>query len=115
MNISEMSTEKAFECMARMVPYVVEIENDPNVVEAKRKLTDKAGELTNGDFMLDIYPLLMRDHREALCGIVAAMEDKTIDEVKSQPWKETFAAIKAGFTKELFDFFPFAVRLVANA
>ena len=115
MNISEMSTEKAFECMARMVPYVVEIENDPNVAEAKRKLQDKGSELTNGDFMLDIYPLLMRDHSEALCGIVAAMSDKTVDEVRTQPWKETFAAIKAGFTKELFDFFPFAMRLVANA
>ena len=115
MTISDMSTEKAFECMARMVPYVVEIENDPNVAEAKRRLQDKGGDLTNGDFMQDIYPLLMRDHRHALCGIVAAMEDKTIDEVKAQPWKETFTAIKAGFTKELFDFFPFALRLVVNA
>ena len=114
MNISDMSTEKAFECMARMVPYVVEIENDPNVAEAKRKLRDKSGDITNGDFMLDIYPLLMRDHQEALCGIIAAMSNKTVDEVKAQPWKESFAAIKAGFTKEFFDFFPFAVRLVAS-
>ena len=115
MKLSDMSTEKAFECMARMVPYVVEIENDPAIAEAKRKMTEKSGEVTNGDFMLEIYPLLMRDHLDALCGIIAAMEGKTAGEVKAQPYKETFAAIKAGFTKELFDFFPFAVRLVANA
>ena len=114
MKLSKMSTDKAFECMARMVPHVVEIVSDPNVAEAKKRLTDKGSELTNGDFMLEIYPLLMRDHHGALCGIVAAMEGKTPEEVMAQPYTETFAAIKAGFTKELFDFFPFAMRLVAG-
>ena len=114
MNISQMSTEKAFECMVRMVPYVVEIMSDPAVAEAKAKLKEKDGELTGGDFMLAMYPLLMRDHAEALCGIVAAMSEKTPDEVKAQPLGETLAALGAGITKELFDFFPFAVRLVAS-
>ena len=115
MKLSEMNTEKAFACMARMVPYVAEIMGDPNVAEAKRKLGEKAGELTNGDFMAAIYPLLMRDHGEALCGIVAAMDDRTVEEVKAQPYKKTLAAIRADFTRELFDFFPFAVRLVRSA
>lgn len=115
MKLSEMNTEKAFECMARMTPYVAQIMSDPAVAEAKRKLHDKGGELTNGDVMLGLYPLLMRDHSEALCGIVAAMEGRTLDEVKAQPYKKTFAAIRAGFTQELFDFFPFAVRLVLSA
>ena len=111
MKLSDMTTEKAFACMARMVPHVAEIVGDPAVTEAKRKLHDKAGELTNGDFMLAIYPLLMRDHCEAVCGIVAAMSEKTVEEVKAQPFEETLAAIREGFTEELFSFFPFAVRL----
>lgn len=114
MNISEMNTEQAFECMVRLVPYVTEIEGDAQIVEMKKKMREKGEALTNADFMAAIYPLLMRDHRDAVFGIVAAMTEKTVEEVKTQPYKETFAAIKAGFTKELFDFFPFAVRLVAN-
>ena len=111
MKLSDMTTEKAFACMARMVPHVAEIVGDPAVAEAKRKLHDKAGELTNGDFMLAIYPLLMHDHCEAVCGIVAAMSEKTLEEVKARPYKKTLAAIMTGFAEDFFDFLPVAVRL----
>ena len=114
MSISQMSTDKAFECMARMVPYVVEILGDPKLAEVKKRFDEKGDELTNGDFMLEAYPLLLRDHREALYGIVAAMSDKSMAEVKDQSFAETFNIIREGFTKELFDFFPFARRLAAN-
>lgn len=114
MKISQMPTEKAFECMARMVPYVVKIEKDEKVIAARRALQEKKGEVTGGDFMLSIYPILLLEHGDALCGIVAAMSGKTPEQVAKQPLEETFAAIREGFTRELFDFFPFAVRLVAS-
>ena len=114
MKLSDMTTEKAFACMARMVPHVAQIMSDPAVAEAKQKLIAMDDELTGGDVMLAIYPLLMRDHCEAVCGIVAALSDKTLEEVKAQPFEETLAAIREGFTEELFSFFPFAVRLVRS-
>lgn len=115
MDISEMPTERAFECMARMAPYVAEIAGDARLAEAKRALREKEGGATNGDFMAAIYPLLMREHREAVCGIAAALSGRSVAEVKAQPYRETFEAMQAGFTGELFDFFPFAVRLAARA
>lgn len=114
MSISQMSTDKAFECMARMVPYVVEIAGDPKLVEAKKELAEKGGELAYSDFMLAVYPMLLCEHKDALYGIVAAMSDKTVDEVKRQPSGETFSVMRENSTKELFDFFPFAVRLAGN-
>lgn len=115
MNISDMPTERAFECMARMAPCLAEIAGDPKIAEAKRALREKDGAPTYADFMQAVFPLLMREHRDAVCGIVAAMTEKTVEEVRTQPYKETFAAIGEGFTKELFDFFPFALRLAASA
>ena len=111
MKLSEMNTEKAFACMAHMVPYVAEIVGDPNVAEAKKKLIDRGDELTGADAIQIIYPALMRDHSEALCGIVAAMEDRTVEEVKAQPLEETLTAIRAGVAEDFFDFLPVATQL----
>ena len=115
MKISEMSTERAFECMARMAPHVAQIIGDEKIVEQRDKLLKKNNRITNAEFMQAICPLMLKEHNDALCAIVAALSDKTADEVKAQPWSETFEEIKDGFTRELFDFFPFAVRLVLSA
>ena len=111
MKIYEMSTERALECMTKIVPHMVEIVSDPQVAEVKKMLLEKGAQATNSDVMEAIYPLLMDKHRDAVCGMIAAMSDKTVDEVKKQPWQESFAQIKAGFANELFDVFPYAVRL----
>ena len=113
MKISQMPTEQAFECMVRMVPHVAAIASDEKIIAARRSLREKDG-ATAADFMLSVYPILLGEHADALCGIVSAMSGKTEEQVRAQPLEETFAAIREGFTKELLDFFPFAVRLVAS-
>ena len=72
MRISEMTTEQAFECMARMVPYVTEIERDQEVVNVKEKLREAAkqedGDLTTGDVIEATMPLILEKHRNAFFG-----------------------------------------------
>ena len=119
MRISEMTTEQAFECMARMVPYVTEIERDQEVVNVKEKLREAAkqedGDLTTGDVIEAAMPLILGKHRNAFFGILGALEGKKPEEIAKQPYAQTVAAVKADLTKEFFDFLPSAARLVSNA
>lgn len=112
----EMDTEKAFECMAKLVPYVTEIERDAEVIEAKKRLTDPNNtETRNSDVMEAVLPLMLQKHREAVFAIVGIVMDKTAEEVSKQPWKVTLGVLKSGAMNDLYDFFPFAVQLVAHA
>lgn len=114
MNISEMNTDKAFECMARMVPYVAEIERDPEIAAAKEALREK-GDVSTGDVIEAVMPMMLGKHQKAMFGILGALEDKTPEEIAQQPYAATIAAIKGDMTKDFFDFLPFAYRLVLNA
>ena len=127
MKISEMNTGRAFECMARMAPHVVEIMSDPQLAKAKQRImsardgaSNEAGAagatgMTAGDLMTAVYPLLMDTHREAMLNIAAALGGKTLEEVREQPLGETMELMREGFTGELFDMFPIVMRMVLSA
>lgn len=116
MRISDMTTEQAFACMARMVPHVAEIERDEELAAAKEALRHKGGDnVTTGDVIDAVMPLMLGKHKQAVFGILGALEDKQVKEIAGQPYAATIAAVKADMTKEFFDFLPFVYRLVLNA
>ena len=105
MRISEMSTERAFACMARMVPYAagglcaqpVSRERGGESRLPREAVTARAAAL------LGIEPGSAGGHSPVL-GIVAALSGKTLDEVRAQPLGETMAVIRTDFDGELFRF-----------
>lgn len=116
MKIREMPTDRAFECMARMVPFFTEIGRDPKVVEAKRKLIDIGkDDATMTDVIDAVMPVILTRHRETLYGVLALIGDRKPEEIASQPYEETVAMIRGDLNKEFFDFLSFASRLVMNA
>ena len=101
--ISEMNTERAFECMARMAPHAAELVSDPQLAKLKKRLLSQQSQVW--DFMAEAYPLVLDKHREAMLSIAAALSGKTADEVREQPLGGTAALMREGFTGELFRFF----------
>lgn len=116
MKLSEMSSARAFECMARMVPHVAAIERDPEVAAARQRMLDRGlEEATMGDVIDAVMPVILERHAEAVFGIVGALEGKTPAQIAGQPCAKTIAAMREGLTQEFFDFLSFASRLVMSA
>lgn len=112
MKLSEMNTDQAFACMVRMAPYAAQLV-DALAPEKKRVLEDS--EASASDAINAFVPLLLSEHKEALYGLLGAMDGKTPEEIERQPYAQTMAIIKGDVTREFFDFFGFAVQLVLHA
>lgn len=116
MKLSDMTTAQAFECMARMAPHVAAIERDPEVAAARARLIERGREeATLGEIIDEVTPVILDRHREAVYGLVGALEGKAPGEIAAQPFGATARAMRAGMTQEFFDFLSFASRLVMSA
>ena len=108
-----MKTEIAFDMMSKILPDVVEIINDPKLTNAKAAA--KAANKTFKQAMPELLPLFLEDHREAVLRIFAAVQEKSVEDVKAQPFKETTIAAVAGVMEEVMLFFGFCLRMAMHA
>lgn len=112
MKLSEMPAEKAFEAMGRMIPHVSAILEDPEVIECKNLF--KASGANGAMLMSRAMPLLLTKHPGHIFSVVAAATGKAEEEVKTMSLAELKAAFEEAWA-DVLDFFPFCLRLVANA
>ena len=113
MKISEISTERAMDVLCELMPYVTNIITDETLVAELKEAIDfkeantmaekialTAGKITK------IIPILLKNRKNDVFGIVGVLNEKTIDEIAKQNIIVTMKQIRdIAKDKELLDFF----------
>ena len=113
MKISEISTERAMDVLCELTPYVTNIVTDETLVAELKEAIDfkeantmaekialTAGKITK------IIPILLKNRKSDVFGIVGVLNGKTIDEIAKQNIIVTMKQIRdIAKDKELLDFF----------
>ena len=112
MRLSQLSTDKACDVLCTLTPYVSNIVSDKKLLNAlKEKIGTKnvsAAELYTHALnkISVIIPILLKDHKKDIFGILAIINETTTDEISSQNIILTMGQIRdAVQDKELIDFF----------
>lgn len=108
-----MKTELAFEVMCNVLPDVAEIINDPELEKAQKNA--KALKKTFKQAMTELLPFFLNKHRGAVLNIFAAVQGKTLEEVKEQPFTETTIVTVTKAMEEIMLFFAFCLRMAMHA
>ena len=118
MKISSLDTDRAADTLCRMVGCIDAIVSDEELIKLIKKkvqLPPDAGEaeLTAAGIgrISSILPLLLRKHRREVYGILAALEEKTPEEIAKQSFITTARQIRDICSDEdLGDFFSSCAR-----
>lgn len=108
MKISEMTTNQAADVLVRIAVPASNIMHDKNVFDMLEHIA-KGSDATLAKFLADnmtaVVTVLLKDHRNDVFEIVAALNDKDVDAVGNQNIKQTVLDIKNSFDRDLIDFF----------
>ena len=113
MKISEMSTDNAMDVLCELTPYVTNIVTDEALVGELKKAIDFKEANTMAEKMAltagkitKIIPILLKNRKSDVFGIVGVLNGKTIDEIAKQNIIVTMKQIRdISKDKELLDFF----------
>lgn len=113
MKISEISTEKAMDVLCQLTPYVTSIVTDEELIAELKSAIDFGKANTMAEKMAltagkitKIIPILLRNKKNDVFGIVGVLNNKTIEEVAKQNIIVTMKQIRdIAKDKELLDFF----------
>lgn len=113
MKISEISTEKAMDVLCELTPYVTSIVTDEELIAELKSAIDFGKANTMAEKMAltagkitKIIPILLRNKKNDVFGIVGVLNNKTIEEVAKQNIITTMKQIRdIAKDKELLDFF----------
>ena len=113
MRLSELSTERATDVLCELTPYVANIVSDEELLEELKKAVDrkdivnKAQWLTVGaEKITKILPIPLKKRKEDVFGILAVMNEKSIEQIAKQNILVTLKQAKTAFKdKERIDFF----------
>lgn len=108
MKISQMTTNQAADALVKISAHASNILDDPDMMEIVKD-TAKTGkkDSTNGwsKILTKLIPCCLQKHREDLFAIIAALDDKTIEQVGDMKLIDTLNILKESVDKELLDFF----------
>jgi hypothetical protein len=112
--ISQLTTDEALDVFCEITPYINDIISDEELVEEIKRKIDKNGDgelsriemLRFGvDKINKIIPIVLKKKRDALLGIIAAMTDSELEDIKKQNIIITLAQVKdLAKDKDLMDF-----------
>ena len=113
MRLSELSTDRATDVLCELTPYIANIVSDEELLEELKKAVDrkdidnKAQWLAVGaEKITKIIPILLKKRKEDVFGILAVMNEKTVEQIAKQNILVTLKQAKTAFKdKELIDFF----------
>lgn len=123
MKISELSTDKAMDVFCELTPFIENIFSDEQLIAELKKKMDITEETTNAEktaMVLSrinvIAPILLKKRRNDVLGILAAINGKTVDEVKKQNFIATLVQVREVFSdKDFIDFFKSFAVLAGGA
>lgn len=113
MKISEISTDNAMDVLCELTPYVTNIVTDEDLVGELKKAIDFKEANTMAEKMAltagkitKIIPIILKNRKNDMFGIVGVLNGKAIDEVAEQNIIVTMKQIRdIAKDKELLDFF----------
>lgn len=118
MKLSELSTDQALDALCELTPYVSNIVSDETMVGAVGKVIEGAETLNVFGKALvlterigEIIPVLLRNHRSDMYGILSVLNEKSAAEIAAQPVRDTIQQIQEAFQDvELLNFFKSSAR-----
>ena len=122
MKFSELTTENAMDVFCEITEYVERIMNDEELVDELKKelgITEETTNVEKTSIVLSkiktIAPILLKKRRDDVLGIVAAVNNISIDEIKKQNIVKTLVQIREIIgDKDFMDFFKSFVSVVGG-
>lgn len=112
MKLSQLTTDEALDVLCEITPYVASIVSDGQLMEVIGKTIEKEGMtragvlLAGAEKLSRIVPVVMKDHRSDVYGILAAVNGMTPEEVARQNVIKTSMQIRdICKDREMLDFF----------
>ena len=112
MKLSKLTTDEALDVLCEITPYVSNIVSDETLMETLNKTVKKdgmtrAGVLVAGAEKLSrLVPIVMKEHRNDVYGILAAVNGLDTDEIAKQNIIKTSMQIRdVCADREMLDFF----------
>lgn len=114
MKLSELSTDRACSVLCALTPYLNNIAVDDKLLDILKATIDKdEKDVTYADIIVagtqklnQLVPLLLRNHKDDVLGILAAINDTSAAEIKKQNIIKTMTQIKDAIKdEELIAFF----------
>lgn len=105
MKLSQMSTEKAMETMANLLPAISHVMENPKVVALMTDAANQDTEASGMKFFFSVATTLLHECKEDALEIVAILCDKSAEKVRQQTILATAKDIMSCYDKELIDFF----------
>lgn len=113
MKLSELSTDKALDVLCELTPYVSNIASDDAVVGTVGKIVDTDKDINlygKGLLMVErlgeIIPVLLKNHRPDVYGILSVMNERPAAEIAAQKIMDTIQQVRELFRDpELLSFF----------
>lgn len=113
MRLSELSTDRATDVLCELTPYIANIVSDEELLEELKKAVDRKDIVNKAQWLAvgaekitKILPILLKKRKEDVFGILAVMNEKTVEEIAKQNILVTLKQAKTAFKdKELIDFF----------
>lgn len=108
MKISQMTTDQAADVLIKIAEPCANVMHDKNTIDMLDGLTKGKG-VSTIDYIASNIPVvvsvLLKDHRQDVYSIVAALVGKTPEEVAGQKIADTIADVKESWDGDLVSFF----------
>ncbi len=124
MKLSELNTDRALDVLCELTPCIYNITSDKEIVDSVSRVINVDRKETNvyGQYLLlaervvEILPLLLKNHRADVYGILSVLNEKPAAEIAAQPVRDTIRQVKEAFQdEELLSFFRSSARRERNA
>lgn len=105
MKISQMETDKLVEILIKIAAPVARLAEDKKISDFFRKMPKEMTIINLIAKSGEIIPVLLKDHKSDLYTILAALCEKSEDEIAKQKITETIEDIKESFDEDIVNFF----------
>ena len=113
MKLSEMTTDRAMDVLCEITPFIANITADEELLEELRNAIDPKAVKTKAELMVKgvekitkLVPIVLKKRKADVFGILAALNEKTAEEIGKQNIIATMAQVREVVKdKDLMDFF----------
>ena len=113
MKLSEMTTDRAMDVLCEITPCIANITADEELLEELRNAIDPKAVKTKAELMVKgvekitkLVPIVLKKRKADVFGILAALNEKTVEEIGKQNIIATMAQVREVVKdKDLMDFF----------
>lgn len=113
MKLSEMTTDRAMDVLCEITPCIANIMADEELLEELRNAIDPKAVKTKAELMVKgvekitkLVPIVLKKRKTDVFGILAALNEKTAEEIGKQNIIATMAQVREVVKdKDLMDFF----------